>query len=344
MEQKHTKKRTSLYILLGSLFALVVIIVLALGLKTQWTIDQVSATASKEHEYQLYEAFSEGKEAFSYLSLPQKVEGRKNFLLAGMRGFGQDFGPLLTDTIILVSIEEKSGEVALVSIPRDLLVQIPYSDKVKINELYAIGYEKGGDELAFNVMKTVVSQVAGVHIDGMVRVNFEGFEKLIDIVGGIDVHLDKPFKEIAQWEGIGGFSLPAGDNHLNGEEALYFVRSRFSTSDFDRARRQQLVLVAFKKKLGSLGVLANPIKVYAILDTVGSNVKTDIPMSTGEGIALVNHIKDSDIKHLILSTDNYLRQETTPLYVLLPQAGNYTQIHQAIQQIFEPEEHSASSS
>ena len=93
-------------------------------------------------------------------------------------------------------------------------------------------------------MKELVSKITGVYIDKAVILDFFSFEKIIDQVGGIDIVLENPFEEKQQWGYE--FSLPAGPNHLDGKNALYYARSRFSSSDFDRSRRQQEVMFALK--------------------------------------------------------------------------------------------------
>lgn len=335
-ESSAHKKMRMRNILLGGFFGLILLIVFIFTLKTNQTITKISAFATRENEYQLFDAFNNGSKPFERLPLPSPEDNRKNFLIIGMRGAGKEFGEFLTDTIILISIDTNTKKAAFISIPRDLFVSIPYNGKVKINELYSVGYAKGGERLAFNIIETVVSQITGVYIDGIVRIDFDGFEKLVNAVGGVDVYLEKPFSEMKQWEGMGGFSLPKGWNHLNGQQALFFVRSRFSTSDFDRAERQQIVMSALKEKLASAGVLSNPIKIYSLLDVIGDHVKTDIPLSIPEGISLINTVNSGEITHLVLSTQNFLTQEMTSagIYILLPKNDTFYDIQQAVKNIF----------
>lgn len=327
-------QRTQLW--LGGFFALALLMALSLLFKAQWTIHQINALAVKEKDYRLYETFSLQDETSTRLDLPTPEKNRQNFLVVGMRGFGIGNGDLLTDTIIMISVKKDTAQVAFISIPRDLYIQTP-KGKVKINELYSLGYEKGGESYAFNVVKTVISQVTGAYINGMARLDFNGFEKFIDEIGGVDVYLDKPFQELAQWQGEGGFYLPKGLNHLNGSTALYFARSRFSTSDFDRARRQQLLIIATKEKLKGLGILSNPIKIYNILDIIGNHVKTDLAFSLGDVLSFTKSLKDTNIIHLVLSTQNYLVNGTSKngSYILTPKTGNYEAIQGAIRDIFQ---------
>jgi len=155
-------------------------------------------------------------------------------------------------------------------------------------------------------------------------------------VGGVDIYLDKPFVEITQWQGVGGFRLPAGWNHLNGDQALFYARSRFSTSDFDRARRQQDLIIALRKKVVSLGILSNPVKIYNILDAIGTHVKTDVTLDIPGALALANKIDYRSIHRLVLTPQNYLYHATAPngAYILLPKKENFSDIEQAVVNIF----------
>lgn len=328
--------RHNKYFLLGSLFILALLGFFTLTLKAQWTIENINLKNGKTQE-EIIKSFNKNGGVVAYGALPKNDPNRLNILLVGMRGLGVGDGDLLTDTIILVSLNETTGQAAIISIPRDLYIAFPYEDKKrKINELYVSGYEKGGEQLAFGITKTMLSQITGVYIDAMVRVDFEGFRKLIDAIGGIDVRLDKPFVEITQWQGIGGFVLPAGWNHLNGDQALFYARSRFSTSDFDRARRQHDILFALKNKITTLGILSNPVKIYTILDIIGSHMKTDAGIDVPQALALANKIHYSEVTKLILTTENYLYHTTAPngAYILLPKGDSFSQIQQAIQDIF----------
>lgn len=122
--------------------------------------------------------------------------------------------------------------------------------------MYERGLANGG---GIDMAEKVISKITGIYIDKTVVFDFSAFKEIVDAVGGIDIYLEKPFKESSQWGYE--FSLPAGNNHLNGEQALYYVRSRYSTNDFDRARRQQEVIIAIKNKALTLGFLTNPLKI-----------------------------------------------------------------------------------
>lgn len=212
--------------------------------------------------------------------LEGEEDGRINILLLGMRGENIPGGGLLADTIMVLSFDTKENKVALVSIPRDLYVQVPgTTTRSKINAVHAYG-EEGGKKEGLKAMKEIIGQVTGLKIHYAVSINFLGFKQLIDSVGGVEVTLSTPFYETHQF--VEGkecgleFSLPAGPNTLDGEKALCYARARDNTSDFDRAKRQQVILLALYKKLATLGTLADFSKANSILDTIGNNVRTDM--------------------------------------------------------------------
>lgn len=324
------------FFILGLLLIIIMVGFFTLTLKAQWVVENINLRDTKTQE-EIIKSFADEKDILVHGPLPENDKNRLDIVLVGMRGAGEGPGDVLTDTMLLLSMDQTTGEAALISIPRDLYISFPYEDmQRKVNELYVVGLERGGEPLAFGLTKTMLSQITGVYIDGMVRVDFEGFRKIIDTVGGIDVYLDKPFVEITQWQGIGGFRLPAGNNHLNGEQALFYARSRFSSSDFDRARRQHEILIALKEKVSSLGILSNPVKVYTILDIIGAHVKTDAGIEVNEALALGNKIDYRNVRRLVLSTENYLYHFTAAngAYILLPKGDDYSLIQKAIQTIF----------
>jgi len=264
---------------------------------------------------------------------------RVDILLLGIRGDDdQEYGGDLADSIMLVSIDTKKEKVALISVPRDLYVKIPLHAglREKINYAYAFGVNKGVGGL--NLTKQVVESVTGIDIDYGVVVDFNTFKELIDAVGGVDVHLDKDFVESTQWGYE--FRVPAGDNTLNGEDSLYYARSRFSSDDFDRARRQQQILVALKNKITSIGVLSNPLRLNEMFNTIGKGVKTNIDFATGLSMLSYAKYMDNGLKRLILDTTStgLLQQGfVNNNYVLYPKAGldDFSQIKEEVRNIFQ---------
>ncbi|MDD3006123.1 MAG: LCP family protein [Candidatus Pacebacteria bacterium] len=265
---------------------------------------------------------------------------RLNILLLGLRGVDDPNGGLLTDTMMVVSFKPKTNEVALISIPRDLYVSIPDTNtKGKINEVYAHGMNNGDWKDGLEYSKQEIEEVTGLDIHYVASVDFLAFKEIIDTLGGVTVYLDKPFVESVPFE-EGYISLPAGKNTLDGQKALLYSRARYSSSDFDRARRQQQVLVAVKDKALNLGILSNPIKLVAILDSAGNHVRTDAELwEIKEMAELFRNANTGTIKHKVFDTseEGLLNQTHNSVgqYILLPVGGNYDKIYEACRNIFD---------
>lgn len=276
-------------------------------------------------------------------------EGRINVLILGMRGSNMPGGSLLADTIMLVSIKPDENKVAMVSIPRDLQAEIPGRGTRKINSAHSFG-EEAGKGKGMELMKQVVENVTGISIHYVATANFQAMREIVNTLGGIVVHLDKPFSETSQFvegnECGGVFSLPEGDVKLNGDQALCYSRARYGTSDFDRARRQQDVLIAIENKALSLGTLADFSKVNDMANTVGDNVRTTMaPWEMQKLFSIYQKMDNPGIIHKVIDNnpENGLLYSTTldtadgPAYVLLPKGGNYDKIKELCQNIFNEE-------
>jgi len=274
---------------------------------------------------------------------PEEDPDRINALILGIRGEGDFNGGLLTDTMMMVSFKKSTGQVALISIPRDLYLQMPGEVKYeKINAAYALGLERYNNGLDY--AKKTVAYVTGQHIEYALVVNFDAFEDIIELLGGVTIYLDKPFIEDKQWlcdtsgENCQPFVVDAGQQTLDGERALLYVRSRFSSNDFDRARRQQQVILALKDKLLSLGILADPLKISGILDVVSKNIKTDVmPWEIPQLIDLAKSAKtEKIITKVFENSEQGLLYQTqiNGIYVLLPTEGNFSKIREACKNVF----------
>lgn len=264
---------------------------------------------------------------------------RINYLLLGLRGAEDPNGGLLTDTIMVASINRKDNQLALISLPRDIYTEIPGTDKeYKINDAYAIGetkeWGKGGIELA----KETVEKITGLKIHYAVSTNFDAFEDIINTLGGITVYVQKDFHESAQWEGKDVF-IPKGYQTMDGQTALYYVRARYSTSDFDRARRQQDVLLSIKNKALNLGILANPVKINKLLDIIGNNIRMDMDMGElNQTIDIIQNINKDTIKRKVFDTSPngllYDSRNSEGSYILMPVGDNFDKIQEACKNIF----------
>lgn len=263
------------------------------------------------------------------LPLPPYESSRFDLLILGIRGEGHpEEGGLLTDTMQILSVDRVSGKASVVSIPRDLYINID-GISGKLNSAYEQGLVKG------NGLKTtanIVSKISGVRIDKVLLFDFEAFKQVVDAVGGVDVYLAQPFKESTQWGYV--FELPAGENHLNGEQALYYARSRYSSSDFDRARRQQQLIQAFKSKVLSLNILGSPQTIIDLYAKLKNNIKTDLGLLDSDDLIRLGTTfsKNSKPKSIVLDTNNYLKETHSSRgeYLLIPKSDSFDDIQNAI--------------
>lgn len=268
-----------------------------------------------------------------------REEDRVDILLLGLRGEGDPHGGLLTDTMMVISVETEKEEVALISVPRDTYVEVPVVNQhTKINAAYALGEQIEGRGGGLVLAKLAVQEVLGINIDHVIAVDFEAFQDTIDLMNGITVDVARPLRETQQWGGV-DFYVPAGMQYMDGETALYYVRARFTTSDFDRARRQQEVVVAVRNKALSLGFLSNPAKISGLLDILGRHVRTDI--SADDFRSLWNDVRpiaDMEPKRMVLDTTELLYStHVNGAYVLLPAGDSFETIQARARNIFEHE-------
>ena len=268
--------------------------------------------------------------------MPKEEKDRWDILILGVRGEdvedADETGALLTDTMMVLSYNKSTQKTSLISIPRDLYVRIYGTKRDKINSAYEIGVLRRNG-LGFT--KKLISRITGVYIDNAIVIDFSSFRQIIDDLGGIDVELEHPFSEKQQWGYE--FALPAGSNHLDGQTALYYARSRFSSSDFDRAQRQQKIIMAVKDKVFQLDLLSEPLKTLTILNTIRKNIDTDLGIWDANN--LVELSKEfsgaaGKIKRYVITTENLVYENRiNNLYVLLPNGDNL----QGIKNLFQEE-------
>ncbi len=233
-----------------------------------------------------------------------------NILLLGIGG-GNHEGPKLTDTIILANLNLKDKKVSLVSLPRDIW---SFDLRDRVNSAYARGESKkegGGLVLA----ESIVSKITGQSVNYGIVIDFSGFTKSVDLMGGLDINVDKAFddkqypitgnenelcghteEEVKEFTASNSAEteLPdffpcryehlrfeKGEQHMDGETALKFVRSRHALgsegTDFARSQRQEKVIKAFMDKAFSLKIIGNPTKIIGLYNTVKDSIDTDIP-------------------------------------------------------------------
>ncbi len=283
--------------------------------------------------------------AVDLTQLKGEGDGRVNILVLGIGGQGHE-APNLSDTIMVISFDPKTKDAAMLSIPRDLYVKIPATEKtgVQYGKINAANVY-GGPELAARV----VSNVIGVPIHYYVLIDFSGFRQAIDAVGGIDINVptaiyDSTYPCDNERGGYCPFSVKAGLQHMDGTVALRYSRSRHSTSDFDRAARQQAVIAALRVKALQLSTLTNPVKLTQLIDAIGSHVKTDIqPKELSKMASLAKDIDPAKTPQKVLDTTppNALLIGGINIipaagYIEVPSAGNfdYTDIQDFVKNIF----------
>ncbi len=266
-------------------------------------------------------------------------DGRINLLFIGVGGAGHK-GGTLADTVMVASIDPVHQQVALLSLPRDLRVPIAGNGQGKLNSAHSYGESQGKDQGPV-VLKETVSTILDLPIHYYVRADFQGFTKLINAVGGVSIDVPKalndPFYPDEELIGYEPFSVSAGVQKMNGEVALKYARSRQTTSDFDRAARQQQILMAFREKALSLNILANPAKLQEILGILGDHIRMDMSaMELKRLFDLVSDIDTSTITTVVLdnSVGGPLQTINEGGYYLTPKAGNFKEVQRIAHALF----------
>lgn len=269
---------------------------------------------------------------------------RINILLLGMGGVKHD-GPYLTDSIIFASLKPTTGELGMLSLPRDLLVDIPGHGLWKINNANHFGEmdSKGnGGKLA----QKVVAKITDQKIPYYMRVDFEAFEQIIDALGGVKIYIDKSFIDTlypTDDEKYQTISFKQGWQTMTGATALKFVRSRHGdngeNSDFARNLRQQKLLATIKKRIFSYQMLFQPGKINKILQTVDEHFTTNLTLT--QIFKLIQLSKNIDSTNVVFKVINdapkglLYASNVNGAYVLQPNAGNWSEIQELAKNIFD---------
>ncbi len=281
------KKKRSLKRKILIIIAIILILLVGVGV---WLGSSVIGNIDKIFHGNL---FSDVNSFLSNTTLKGQSSGRVNILLIGdstdQMGHG---GASLADTIIVLSIDTKNNKVFMLSIPRDLWVNIPgfpYNDGwQKINAgndgmgKNFSGYPAGGPGQLEHLIVTDL----GIPIDYYSVSDYGAFSSIVNAVGGITVNIQSPDPR-GLYDPNTNLNLPNGIVHLNGQEALNLARARgdgpgsygFPNSDFDRTANQRLILSAIATKAKSLGFLSNPIKISDLFNALGNNIQTNLNLS-----------------------------------------------------------------
>ena len=239
-------------------------------------------------------------------SVPAEIgdKRRTNILLMGLDQRDderRDGVPARSDSMIVVSVDPSNGTVAMISLPRDMWVQIPgYADnRINVANFLGDAYScpGGGPALA----KRTVEANFGLRIDYYARVNFRGFEKIVDTLGGVDVDVEQAIVDNEYPTEDYGYMrvyIPAGKQHMNGTVALQYARSRHSENDFGRAHRQQVVLMAIKDRALQLDVIP---KLPTLISALRDMVDTDMPPQEILRLATISRdVRDNGVRTLVI--------------------------------------------
>ena len=273
-------------------------------------------------------------------------DGRVNILLLGRAGThypGRD----LTDTIMLASLDIPGHRAAFLSIPRDLFVPIPDTKGLwtKINSVYQYGISR--NEGVEPLIRTV-EHITGETIPYFATIDFDGFEKVINDVGGIRVDVARDILD-TRYPGKNysyeTFELSAGWQTLDGKTALKYARERHDDpeGDFGRAKRQQQILKAFQEKAVSARTFLDPFTISRLLDTLGDSVRTNLTM--GQIMGLIETGKTTDIRNaptIVIDAwkkDSLLRISHVEMggvmaFILVPRTGNWNEISEVAESVF----------
>jgi LCP family protein required for cell wall assembly len=271
---------------------------------------------------------------------PLNGSDRVNVMMVGYGGGDHD-GAYLADSIQLLSIDPATDTTTTIPIPRDLWIEgVPaFSQNGKINEVFSIGHAQSGDiDEGAAALAGVVSTVTGMEVDHWISIDFQGFQEMVDAVGGVTVDNPTPFcwttiEEFhvqGRWE-MGCFEQ--GPISLDGAEALTYARARYTSdvsesTDFARSVRQARIIAALRGELGAGGV-GSVVPGLQLMDAMEGRVRTD--MSVVDLFLLSSHL--SSDRRVELTEGPVLTATTNTIgqYILIPTGwtgpGDYAPIH-----------------
>jgi LCP family protein required for cell wall assembly len=231
------------------------------------------------------------------------VSGAQNILLLGSDSRDPDTNDgtanaWRSDTIILMHVPKDHKTAQLISIPRDTWVTVPKSDsapcdqgsRAKINASFAFG----GLPRAVHTVECLT----GVHVDNVVAIDFGGFKDVVNAIGGVDLYVDQTITSIHKPHRV----FKKGMMHMDGDQALDWVRQRyqFARGDFAREEHQQQFLKALMAKAASAGVLTNPSKLNNFLQSVTKAVTVDKEFSLTDAAVQFRDIRANDLTFITM--------------------------------------------
>jgi len=300
-------------------------------------------------------AISTEKNALSTQTGYMTTSDRTNVLIMGYGGGNHD-GAYLTDSMSIVSLLPQNHHTSLIAVPRDLFVQYPPNSGqyTKVNAVYenAAGYTNKDPKAGGDAAAAKVKLVTGLDVKYWVTIDFQGFRKLVDSLGGINVYVPDSFNACypnnddankdASWKVV---QFNKGTQHMNGETAIEYARAReplavcsnkasqnlAELTDFGRSARQQIIV---KAVLSDVKQVSTWPKLLNAMDALKSAIYTNMSFADLSQFALKMDLNDSKTAHIGLSNQNVLVDNTAPDggYILSPQNGDWGAIPKYIQQ------------
>ncbi len=343
---------------LGLLAAIVVIFLVisavwlfntVVGLASDWQVtdpdfDEVGQSVSQTDDGQIIIPNQEPDNGLSIISNPilEKWSGndRVTILVLGIDQRCDEDGPTRTDTMMLLTVDPVGLSAAVLSLPRDLWVEIPGFGVDKINQAHFLGevydYPGGGPGLALETIEGIM----GIDVNYYATINFNAFVELVDEIGGIDIEVPEAIEDDSYPDNCYGydpFYIEEGQHHLDGNSALKYARTRATFGgDVDRAARQQQVVMGVREKVTSVNMVPQIItKAPELWRIFQDNVETNLSMSEALELGLLaQDIPGDQIRTEVLDY-NYVYNEVTPdgQAVLIPIRDNIRSLRD---QLFAP--------
>lgn len=244
-----------------------------------------------------------------------------NFLLIGQdsESDGIEGGGYRTDSLILVHVNRTAGTVSMLSLPRDLYVYVPGWRSQRMNVVWDRGRViYGGDAGGFRLMRETILYNFGIQVHYYAMIDFSGFKKVIDTLGGVTIAVDCPIQDYrftGRYDSAGDpifelITLDVGVHHMDSTTALMYARSRRTSNDFDRGRRQQQILRAIWASAKDGGFLIDIPTLYnQLTETVNTNIPFEVMLQLAPlGLTLQPNSIESHFLHTGRETQSW----TTP--------------------------------
>lgn len=264
--------------------------------------------------------------------LPSTLQSPFNVLLMGVDKRANPDEGVRSDTLILVHVNPQGRWASMLSIPRDSVVSVPHLGQQKINTAYTYGYDHAAEIYGANtnpaagggaLAAETVEGLLGVKVDYVAQVDFRGFERIVDTLGGVLLDVPQPLLDAeypTEDYGVERIYIPAGLQRMDGATALRYARSRHGSSDFDRSRRQQQVLQAIMNEVRGRGMLDQVALLPELARDLEQSVSTTLPVSDLQALqglaALARELKPENILRLSINPNDValLQEAGSDLY------------------------------